>query len=187
MDKIQLNFIIAGIGGQGINSLARVIAECLQQSGYACQFTVHKGGAQSLGSVYAEFRISRQTLAPLGQGIPQGKLDSLVALEPWEALRHVTLAHTKTMLWVEKQAQALFVERSNERQIQSPQSQLNALPLNIHWRSYQEDALQQSSSKKMANYYAGIDCLISLKKNNLYIDASLFDKLFFSRIKKAKR
>ncbi|HFC92058.1 MAG TPA: hypothetical protein ENJ51_04520, partial [Leucothrix mucor] len=51
------NLLLAGIGGQGINSLAKVLAEFIMLSGYQCQFTIHKGGAQSLGSVYAEFRI----------------------------------------------------------------------------------------------------------------------------------
>ncbi len=181
------NLIIAGVGGQGINTLAKVLAECLQQSGYYCQFTIHKGGAQSLGSVYTEFRISRTTLAPLGQGIPQGELDSLVALEPWEAVRHMRLANTETTLWVEEEIQPLFVERRTERVIPSAKSQLNLLPIPIYWKSYQHDALERFKNKKMANYLAGLDCLIALKINNLCIDPTLFDTLFFSRIKKANR
>jgi len=188
---LKLNLIIAGIGGQGINSLARVLAEFIIESGYFCQFTVHKGGAQSLGSVYAEIRISDQKHSILGQGIPKGELDLLMALEPWEGLRHIALSHGNTQIWIETQVMPLFVERANEREINSPRKQLDALPLNIQWRAYQQIAQQQSGTQKMANYYIGLDCIselvslldISTNKKN----SELFDQLFFSLIKKAKQ
>ena len=186
-----VNLIIAGIGGQGINSLAKVLAECILRSGYHCQFTIHKGGAQSLGSVYVEFRISKDTLSVLGQGIPTGQLDSLIALEPWEALRHLPLAHSNTALWVESKAMPFFIERSKQQAIKSPQQQLNALPLTVHWKAYQEIAQQQSGTPKMANYYAGLDCLTSLScaftESPSPFKKTVFDSLFFSRIKKAQR
>jgi len=193
----MVNLIIAGIGGQGVNTLAKVFANVLLQSNYYCQFTVHKGGAQSLGSVYAEFRISDQKLSNLGQGIPNKQLDILISLEPWEALRHIALAHPKTQLWVETHAMPLFVERTGEENIiESPQVQLNALPeISIQWQSYRETAQQKMQTTKMANYFAGLDCIHSLnifyhsanksKYNN--IDAALFDKLFFEHINKRKK
>jgi len=192
----MVNLIIAGIGGQGINSLARVLANVLLQSGYHCQFTIHKGGAQSLGSVYAEFRIANQKLPILGQGIPKGQLDILISLEPWEALRHISLAHPKTHIWVETQAMPLFVERTNEKNIESPHAQLDALPeIKTHWKSYQKIAQQKAETIKMANYFVGLDCISAInsyfnpsakpKPNN--IDADLFDTLFFEQIPKAKQ
>jgi len=183
---LKLNLIIAGIGGQGINSLARVLAEFLFESGYSCQFTVHKGGAQSLGSVFAEIRICGQNAGQLGQGIPQGHLDLLFALEPWEALRHISLAHAKTQLWVETKEMPLFVERSKKRVIESPHKQLDALPVAVHWQNYQKIALQQSGTQKMANYYLGLDCISALNLLLNKIDRDFFDKLFFQFIKKAK-
>ena len=172
------NLIIAGIGGQGINSLANILAAALLESGYSCQFTVHKGGAQSLGSVFAEFRIAPDKLPTLGQGIPRGQLNSLIALEPWEALRHIRLANKNTHAWIENQPQPLFVERSQERLIEAPKSQLQALPVKINWRDYREAAIEQYSNTKMANYLAGQDCLKALEQNKIYIEPALFDKLF---------
>ena len=191
MHNNVVNLVIAGIGGQGINSLANVLAEFIVESGYQCQFTAHKGGAQSLGSVYAEFRISHLNLTTLGQGIPQQQLDILIALEPWEALRHLPLAHSKILLWVEMEAMPLFVERSTERKIETPQTQLKALPLNIHWQAYREIAQQQTGTTKMANYFAGLDCVHALnqvfKDSSIHLDQQLFDTFFFKRIKKAKK
>lgn len=183
---MTLNLIIAGIGGQGINSLARILAEFLYQSGYQCQFTIHKGGAQSLGSVYAEMRITDHLDPILGQGIPQGKLDFLFALEPWEALRHVSLAHAKTQLWVETKEMPLFVERSSARVIESPIQQINSLPLDVNWRDYQQMAVQQSGTIKMANYIIGLDCVSALDSVINKLDPDIFDKLFFSFINKVK-
>lgn len=188
---MKLNLIIAGIGGQGVNSLAKVLAKFLLQSGYFCQFTVHKGGAQSLGSIYAELRISDQQDSILGQGIPQGKLDFLFALEPWEALRHVSLSHEKTQLWVETKEMPLFTERSQQHTaeapcIDSPRKQLDALPLSIHWRNYQQLAQQKSGNIKMANYYIGLDCVSALDSILSTIEPTLFDTLFFTLIKKSK-
>ncbi len=197
-DKTICNLIISGIGGQGINSLALVLADFFYQSGYGCQFTIHKGGAQSLGSVYAEFRISKQKLAVLGPGIPHNQLDILIALEPWEALRHLSLAHSKTLVYVETETMPLFTERDSERitgkeaaaPLKLPQTQLQELPLHIQWQSYRKTALQKNGIVKMANYYAGLDCLTAIKQIFVHCSDSnekhLFDKLFFKQIKKAK-
>ncbi len=197
-DKTVCNLIISGIGGQGINSLALVLADYFYQSGYGCQFTIHKGGAQSLDSVYAEFRISKQELAILGPGIPHHQLDILIALEPWEALRHLSLAHSKTLVYVETEVMPLFTERDSERitkkeaapPLKPPKKQLQDLPLHIQWQSYRKTALEKNGIVKMANYYAGLDCLTAIKQ--LFVHSSdnnekhLFDQLFFKQIKKAK-
>ncbi len=183
----MINLIIAGIGGQGINSLAKVLAETCIASSFECQFTVHKGGAQSLGSVYAEFRINKGPLPVLGQGIPTGQLDFLIALDPWEALRHAALSNSQTRLWVETKSMPFFVERNKETAIEthqkSPQIQLESLSLNIMWRNYYKNAQQQTGTPKMANYFAGLDCIKALNIS----DTSLFDKLFFTLVKKANR
>ncbi|MEE9327622.1 MAG: 2-oxoacid:acceptor oxidoreductase family protein [Cocleimonas sp.] len=178
------NLIIAGIGGQGINSLTKVLAETLIASNYECQFTIHKGGAQSLGSVYAEFRISTEALPTLGQGIPRGQLDFLIALDPWEAVRHATLSHQQTQLWVETETMPFFMQRGNTpAQTISAKKQLDNSGLSVQWRDYKEQAQQQADTVKMANYFAGLDCLEALTIS----DKSIFDALFFQLIKKAKR
>lgn len=194
----MINLIMAGVGGQGINSLAKVLAETCIAANHECQFTIHKGGAQSLGSVYAEFRISSETLPILGQGIPTGQLDFLIALDPWEALRHAQLAHQKTQLWVEKETMPFFMQREKsneslnqnlneklaaEEPVNSVIAELNNSGLSVQWRNYREQAQQHTGTVKMANYFAGIDCIKALKLS----DKSLFDTLFFQLVKKAKR
>jgi Pyruvate/2-oxoacid:ferredoxin oxidoreductase gamma subunit len=161
------NLIIAGIGGQGVNVLTKVLAEVCRSSGLEAQYTIHKGGAQSLGTVYGEMRIASGSLPILGASIPKGKLDILVALDPWEALRHLPLAHSHTQVWVETQLQPLFNDRSVQVEPVSPLDQLHQLPLAINWRYYRRDAIAQYGNAKMANYLAGLDCLHALGINDI--------------------
>jgi len=194
MPEAVFNLIIAGIGGQGINSLAKVIAAYVTSSGLQCQFTVHKGGAQTLGSVFAEFRIHQihqGELPVLGQGIPTGQLDGLVSLDPWEALRHSKLAHKKTLIWVESDDMPLFQERRSAHRRPTPQQQLQALPLMIHWRCYRQRAEKQTGQVTMANYFAGLDVIKTIDANFKQADhppnQALFDKLFAHIIPKSQK
>jgi len=180
------NIILAGIGGQGINSLAGVVAEYCHATGYACQYTVHKGGAQSLGSVYAEIRLAAGGLSVLGPGIPEGMLDVLIALDPWEAIRHLPLAHGKTRLWVEEETMPMFVDRdsaaASRLALASPQKLLERVPLELNWQAYRQIAKSRTGSARMANYFAGSDCLTAL---NLF-DPTRYNAIFYKRISRAR-
>jgi Pyruvate/2-oxoacid:ferredoxin oxidoreductase gamma subunit len=176
------NLIIAGIGGQGINRLARVIAECCRDAGLQCQYSVHKGGAQTLGCVYAEIRTNTLKHTTLGPGIPAGSLDGLVALDPWEALRHLPLAHRTTPVWVESETQPLFRDRTATGQLPtealSPVDQLNSLPIPIHWKGYRKLALKRTGDVRMANYFAGLDSLSALNLS----DRPRYHEIFYQQI-----
>lgn len=166
--------IIAGIGGQGINRLARVIAECCRDADLHCQYTVHKGGAQTLGSVYAEMRVSSNPATVLGPGIPDGALDGLVAMDPWEALRHIHLARHDSQVFVEAREMPLFGDRKAEDpEAMRPRTaieRLKELPISINWKNYRQHALEKAGDARMANYFAGLDCLsiLSLSERQRY-------------------
>lgn len=176
------NLIVAGIGGQGVNVLTKVLAEVLIESGFDCQFTVHKGGAQSLGTVYGEMRITQGGLPILGAGIPKGRLDYLIALDPWEALRHLPLAHARTQVWIETELQPIFNDRRSDARSAAtrvdPIKQLNELPLSIQWRHYRREARDHNGGVKMANYLAGLDCLQALEITN----KKRFERLFHEAV-----
>ena len=198
----MMNLIIAGVGGQGVNVLTRVVAEVCRAASYACQFTVHKGGAQTLGTVTGELRVWRQGEASiLGAAIAPGKLDRLVALEPWEALRHLPLAHSQVRCWVETEPVPIY----NERRVMpgsgpssGPGSDMDALAqwrqieqailhtdAQLHWRNYRRDALAQSANAAMANFFAGQDCLSALELETTLDLQACFAETFFAAIKAA--
>ncbi len=81
--------VLAGVGGQGILSMAQILLEALRRSGlHALQSEIH-GMSQRGGSVQAQVCFADTPLtSPL---IEEGGADLLIALEPLEALRYVSM------------------------------------------------------------------------------------------------
>lgn len=180
------NLLVAGIGRQGINSLARVIALVSREAGFSCQYTVHKGGAQSLGSVYAEMRFTKGELPPLGPTIPAGRLHCLVALDPWEGLRHLSLANEQTICFIERQTMPLFSDRDAPDEGTTPADPLALLarlPLKVALRDYRAEANRRHGTVAMANFLAGYDCLPFLEVT----DTDLYERIFFANISSATK
>ncbi len=84
---MKKDIILAGVGGQGILSIATVIgAAALEQGLYLKQAEVH-GMSQRGGDVQSNLRRSS---APIHSDlIPKGGADLIVSLEPMEALRYL--------------------------------------------------------------------------------------------------
>ncbi len=83
---MQKNIIIAGVGGQGILSVAFVLCNAaLKEKLNFKQAEVH-GMAQRGGAVQSNLRISDQPIA--SDLIPLGQCDLILAVEPLEALRY---------------------------------------------------------------------------------------------------
>ena len=84
---MKQDIILAGVGGQGILSIATVIGSAaLEQGLHLKQAEVH-GMSQRGGDVQSNLRLSS---APIYSDlIPKGGADLIVSLEPMEALRYV--------------------------------------------------------------------------------------------------
>ena len=81
------DIILAGVGGQGILSVAAVIGEAALEDGlYMKQAEVH-GMSQRGGDVQSHLRISDQPVA--SDLIPLGQVDIIISLEPMEGLRYL--------------------------------------------------------------------------------------------------
>ena len=81
------DIILAGVGGQGILSIATVIGSAaLQQGLYLKQAEVH-GMSQRGGDVQSNLRLSSDPIH--SDLIPKGGADLIVSLEPMEALRYL--------------------------------------------------------------------------------------------------
>ena len=85
---MKQDIILAGVGGQGILSIATVIGSAaLEQGLYIKQAEVH-GMSQRGGDVQSHLRISTDPIH--SDLIPHGGADLIVSLEPMEALRYLT-------------------------------------------------------------------------------------------------
>jgi len=84
---MKKDIILAGVGGQGILSIATVIGEAVLHEGlYLKQAEVH-GMSQRGGDVQSNLRISSEPVH--SDLIPHGSADLIISLEPMEALRYV--------------------------------------------------------------------------------------------------
>lgn len=84
---MKKNIILAGVGGQGILSIATVIGEAaLNENLYLKQAEVH-GMSQRGGDVQSNLRLSSEPI--YSDLIAKGTCDIIISLEPMEALRYV--------------------------------------------------------------------------------------------------
>ncbi len=84
---MKQDIILAGVGGQGILSIATVIgAAALEQGLYLKQAEVH-GMSQRGGDVQSHLRLSSDPI--YSDLIPRGGASLIVSLEPMEALRYI--------------------------------------------------------------------------------------------------
>lgn len=84
---MKKDIILAGVGGQGILSIATVIGEAALQEGlYLKQAEVH-GMSQRGGDVQSNLRLSSEPI--MSDLIAKGGADLIISLEPMEALRYM--------------------------------------------------------------------------------------------------
>jgi len=85
--EMKRDIILAGVGGQGILSIAAVIGMAAVESGlHLKQAEVH-GMSQRGGAVQSHLRISDRPIA--SDLIPEGSCDMILSVEPMEALRYL--------------------------------------------------------------------------------------------------
>ncbi len=84
---MKIDIILAGVGGQGILSIASTIGVAAVKKGlFLKQAEVH-GMSQRGGDVQSHFRLSDHEIA--SDLIPMGKADMIIAVEPMESLRYL--------------------------------------------------------------------------------------------------
>ena len=84
---MKKDIILAGVGGQGILSIATVIGEAALNEGlYLKQAEVH-GMSQRGGDVQSNLRLSSEPIH--SDLIAKGGADIIISLEPMEALRYI--------------------------------------------------------------------------------------------------
>lgn len=86
---MKKNIILAGVGGQGILSIAACIGLAAIEEGlFLKQAEVH-GMSQRGGAVQSHLRLSSTEIA--SDLIPEGKADIIISVEPMESLRYLPM------------------------------------------------------------------------------------------------
>ena len=84
---MRYDLLIAGVGGQGILSIATVLGRAALQAGLHLKQSEVHGMAQRGGSVQSHLRISDALIG--SDLIPRGQADMILSMEPMEALRYL--------------------------------------------------------------------------------------------------
>jgi indolepyruvate ferredoxin oxidoreductase, beta subunit len=93
---MKYDIILAGVGGQGVLSVASVIAQAAVNEGLEVRQSEVHGMAQRGGAVLAHLRISDKKIA--SDLVPKGAADLVISMEPLESLRYVSYLKTSGIL-----------------------------------------------------------------------------------------
>jgi len=85
------DIILAGVGGQGILSIAFVIDNAALKEGFNVKQAEIHGMAQRGGAVQSHLRLSKDRI--WSDLIPRGEADMILSVEPLEALRYLDFLH----------------------------------------------------------------------------------------------
>jgi indolepyruvate ferredoxin oxidoreductase beta subunit len=83
---MKKDIILAGVGGQGVLSIAAIIARAAVQRGLVVRQSEVHGMAQRGGAVLAHLRLSDRAIA--SDLVPRGGADLIISMEPLESLRY---------------------------------------------------------------------------------------------------
>lgn len=120
---MKKDIILAGVGGQGILSIATVIGKAaLKENLYMKQAEVH-GMSQRGGDVQSNLRISDQPIA--SDLIPTGQCDLIISLEPMEGLRYLPYLNAEGWLVT---SETPFVNIPNYPETELLMTEINKLP-----------------------------------------------------------
>lgn len=120
---MKKDMILAGVGGQGILSIATVIGSAaLEQGLHLKQAEVH-GMSQRGGDVQSNLRLSSEPI--MSDLIPKGGADLVISLEPMEALRY--LPYLSQEGWIITSTTP-FVNIPNYPDMEAVKAELGKLP-----------------------------------------------------------
>jgi len=85
---MKYDIVLAGVGGQGVLSLASILARSAMIDGLQVRQSEVHGMAQRGGAVSAHLRISDEAIA--GDLVSQGGADMILAMECLESLRYLS-------------------------------------------------------------------------------------------------
>ena len=121
-ESMKRDIILAGVGGQGILSIATVIGDAALNEGlYLKQAEVH-GMSQRGGDVQSNLRLSSDPI--YSDLIPKGGADIIISLEPMEALRY--LPYLKPDGWIVTSAKP-FINIPNYPDIEEVLAHIKAI------------------------------------------------------------
>jgi len=159
---MKYDVILAGVGGQGVLSVATIIAHAAMSDGFEVRQSEVHGMAQRGGQVLAHMRISIKKIA--GDLVPKGGADMIIAMEPLEGLRYIPYLKPNGILVTSSEP---FVNMPNYPEIEQVHSSIKRLP---KWRLVKTaDLAKEAGLPKAANtvMIGAASCFLPIKEQSL--------------------
>ena len=141
---MKKDIILAGVGGQGILTIATIIGDAASVAGLSLKQAEVHGMSQRGGDVQSNLRLSTQTIH--SDLIRQGAVDLIISMEPMEALRYVPYLAKEG--WIVTSSHA-FKNIPNYPDEQALMAELSAMPHTAVLPI--EDLAKQGEMPKSAN------------------------------------
>ncbi|MBQ1986782.1 MAG: indolepyruvate oxidoreductase subunit beta [Muribaculaceae bacterium] len=141
---MKKDIILAGVGGQGILTIATIIGDAAANADISLKQAEVHGMSQRGGDVQSNLRLSTETI--YSDLIKQGEADLIISMEPMEALRYVPFLSEQG--WVVTSSHP-FKNIPNYPDDEALMNELNSLP-NIKSLPI-EDVAKDNNIPKCAN------------------------------------
>ena len=141
---MKKDIILAGVGGQGILTIATIIGDAAAAAGVNLKQAEVHGMSQRGGDVQSNLRLSTEAI--YSDLIKQGAADMIISMEPMEALRYLPYLSEEGVVVTSSNA---FKNIPNYPDEEALMSELQALPRVSVLPS--EDLAKQNSMPKSAN------------------------------------
>ncbi|MBP1767151.1 MAG: indolepyruvate oxidoreductase [Candidatus Aminicenantes bacterium] len=123
---MKQDIILAGVGGQGIISIAYVIASAALEEGFDVKQAEVHGMSQRGGAVQSHLRLSPGRI--WSDLIPQGEADLVLSVEPLEALRYLDYLRPDGMVIASR---APFINIKNYPDLETVLSKIREIPRHL--------------------------------------------------------
>ncbi len=141
---MKKDIILAGVGGQGILSIAATIGTAALNAGLNLKQAEVHGMSQRGGDVQSNLRLSDKPIA--SDLIPAGKADMIISVEPMESLRYLPMLSSDG--WVVTNTKP-YINIRNYPSIESIMQEIESLPHHISLDA--DEIAKELGSPKSAN------------------------------------
>jgi indolepyruvate ferredoxin oxidoreductase beta subunit len=123
---MKQDIILAGVGGQGIISIAYVIANAALEEGLEVKQAEVHGMSQRGGAVQSHLRLSRARI--WSDLVPRGEADLVLSVEPLEALRYIDYLRPEGMIIASRTP---FINIKDYPDIETLLNKIREIPLHL--------------------------------------------------------
>jgi len=148
----EYNILVAGVGGQGVLTLAGIIARTAVNNGLDVKSSELHGLAMRFGSIRTHIKISEKLDSPL---ISYENADIIISNEPLEAIRAMPYAGKQTIFVVDTKKQVpvmAYIDKKKYPSLKEIEKELKRVSKKVIFVNASKDA-EKLGSAIMANTY----------------------------------